>query len=111
MMVEKHMSPIEIKTVRWIEKILTPLLLAGILTLSTCMYNTTQAVDRLQVAGQREEVFHVDTKEDIEAIKIGQQGMEVRFTKVETKQEAIIEDVSDIKEQNKEILDILREMK
>ena len=107
-MSEARISDQEIKAVRWVEKIMTPVLIAGIISLTTCMYSTTQAVDALKTESKGDAEFHKETKDKISDMRATQNGMALQINTMEARQESIREDMTEVKEQSKEILRILQ---
>lgn len=127
-----EMTEMEVKTIRWVEHVLAPLLVASVLMLTTCASKTTDAVDGLkttvkvmQKEQQSMDEVNGETKQAIKDLET-QQGeilesqheIEVTVKQIETHQEHFKGDLEEMKhtndtirDQNVEILRILMEIK
>ena len=92
----------EIKVVRWIEKILTPLLIASVISLTTCAYNTQMAVGELQTEMAASKTLDEKTNKTHESVLTGQSAFEVRLGKIEVRQTVIMDDLSELKQTAKD---------
>lgn len=105
----------EVRVVRWVEHVLAPLLVLSVLTLGTCANQTQQAVAELEVKQSQVERINGDTKLAIKDINskqstiIRQQhSLEVNVKRIETHQEHFKDELDEMKEQNAEILRLIR---
>ncbi|RLB62489.1 MAG: hypothetical protein DRH08_12380 [Deltaproteobacteria bacterium] len=92
----------EIKVVRWIETILTPLLIASVICLTTCAYNTQLAVGELQTEMAASKRLDEKTNRTHESVLTGQSAFEVRLGKIEVRQTVIMDDLSELKQTAKD---------
>ena len=106
----------EIRAVRWVEHVLAPLLVMSVLTLATCASQTQKVVAELEVKQSQVERINGDTKQAIKDINTKQgviirqqHTLEINVKRIETHQEHFKDELIDLKQQNVEILRLLRE--
>lgn len=107
----------DIKVIHWAERILTPLIIAGLISLSTCAVTMNKKVAALQSHNDVEAVQMqtnvarvTETTEVVKRALANQQEMKQAIVKLETHQLNIREAISAIREQNKEILRKISEL-
>ena len=108
------MTQEEVKAIRWVERILPPLLIASIIALATCAIQTQEAVAQLQAGQKTEKETHSQTDSDISEIRANQDrllrqqhSIEVNVQRIDTRQEHFKEEVGELKQQNNEIIRLL----
>lgn len=108
-------SSAEVQAVRWIERILTPLIIAAIIALSTCSINSRDDMMGLKnsvinLSGQAAEARLAVTEfqKAQDTMLSNQHALEVKLKAAETHQLYIKEELAGVKFQNTEILKILR---
>lgn len=116
-----EMTADEVKSIRWVEHVLVPVLLLSVGILSTCAAKTQDTVTKLQtqqavtaelaMIAKDEATIAIKALTDNQATMLKQQHkIEVNVQRIDTRQEAIEEDVEDMKAQNTEMLKILRSL-
>ena len=98
----------EVETVRWVEKVITPLLVFGIMALTTCMYDTTQAVELLKIETRVEGESRKQMTVTVEDIEVIQRDMALKINTIETNQAHLLNDLEAVKAQSLMILEILQ---
>lgn len=110
-----EISEAEIKIIRWGEKILAPLLVAGFIGVAGFLFGVNGTLAQLK--GEHETYNANDTEVQdtlrrvelkLEERAIQQQKIEVFVGRMDATQQAIKEQVTDLKTQNAEILRLLR---
>lgn len=111
----QEISDTEIQIIRWGEKVLTPLLVAGVLAITGFLITVNKTVAQLEdrqetyVSSNTELKVYLSRLEGkIEEQTHARQKVEIAVGRMEASQEAIREQVSDLKDQNTEIIKILR---
>jgi hypothetical protein len=109
-----EMSTDEVKAIRWVEHVLAPLMVIMVVTLSTCAFQTQEAVAQLKATDVAESSQHIKTDRDISAIKqkqdviLDQQhSIEINVQRIETHQEHFKDELMDLNTQNAEIIRLL----
>jgi len=112
----KEITEAEIRIIRWGEKILTPLLVAGFIGIIGYLANVGQVVAELQADHNNYDAKNGDFNDAVKEVRDEQQkilkshhALEINLQRLDTSQSYIKEEVKDIKQQNAEILRILRE--
>ena len=100
---EVPMSQEEIKVVRWVEKILTPLLVLAVTTLATCSWNTQTAIAQLKSDkvhdGSSMESLHKTQQEILKNV----QNAAVERAQTQVNQDNFKTQIKELKEQQNEI--------
>jgi hypothetical protein len=111
----QEISETEIRIIRWGEKVLTPLLIAGVIAISGFLVTVNKTVAQLEdrqvayVASNTELKVYLSRLEGkIEAQADARQKIELAVERVMANQAGLAEQVSDLKDQNIEIIKILR---
>jgi septal ring factor EnvC (AmiA/AmiB activator) len=111
----ENISDAEVRAVRWVEHILAPLIVISIVTLGTCANQTTEAVAQVEAKQVQSDRYHNETKAEIRSVKNKQDiilkqqhEIDVNVKKIETTQGHFNKQIDDLKDQNTEILKILR---
>lgn len=96
-------------TVRWLELVFAPLMVVLIIALATCSIQAQE--DMVVLQGKVSTMIQVDVSRnaDIQAIKNSQQSTDVKVGKIEQNQENFRDQITEIKQQNTQILRILQE--
>ena len=102
------MTSQEITAVRWVEKVMTPLLVFGIAALTTCMYDNTQAVELLKIETRVEGESRKQMTVTVEDIEVIQRDMALKINTIETNQAHLLKDLEAVKAQSLMILEILQ---
>tara|TARA_R110000803_G_scaffold3216_3_gene10932 strand:- start:4070 stop:4489 length:420 start_codon:yes stop_codon:yes gene_type:complete len=107
----------DVKVLHWAEKVLTPLLVTGIIGLSTCAISLTNSVSALQThndieaeARKSDSVQQQKNADGITAALKDQQELKAVVVRISTHQEHLQQDVKAIKLQNIEILKRISEI-
>jgi len=115
-MTPQEISETEVRIIRWGEKILTPLLIAGIIAISGFLVTVNKTVAQLEdrqvtyVASNAELKVYLSRLEGkIEAQADARQKIEIAVERVMANQAGLASQVDDLKKQNVEIIKILRE--
>jgi hypothetical protein len=115
-MSQKEITEAEIRIIRWGEKILTPLLVAGFVGVIGYLANVGNVVAQLQSDHKNYDSQNGDINITVDQVRAEQQkilrshhALEINLQRLDTSQSYIKEEVKDIKQQNAEILRILRE--
>ena len=115
-MTDKQISEAEVKIIRWGEKILTPLLVAMILGMAAWVGSMNDSI--AQLAGEHDRYNDNNAVIKSEVTKINdkldrqnnsQQQLELSVKRIETRQEYYKDQIQDVKEQNAQILKLLRD--
>jgi hypothetical protein len=115
-MTPQEISETEVRIIRWGEKILTPLLIAGIIAISGFLVTVNKTVAQLEdrqvtyVASNAElKVYLTRLETKIELQADARQKIEIAVERVMANQAGLASQVDDLKKQNVEIIKILRE--
>jgi len=114
-MTPQEISETEIRIIRWGEKVLTPLLIAGVIGVAGFLITVNKTVAQLEdgqqayVSNNTELKVYLSRLEGkIEEQAHARQKIEIAVERVVANQEGLREQVTDLKEQNIEIIKILR---
>ena len=109
------MSAEEVRVVKWVEWVLAPLLVVSVLALGKCTASAQEDLIILQRDVAQIDQINGDTKNAIKAFQVkqselleNQHQLEKQVTALGAHQSHIKEDISEVKEQNTEILRLLR---
>ena len=114
-MTPQEISDTEIRIIRWGEKVLTPLLIAGVIAISGFLITVNKTVAQLEdrqtayVESSTElKVYMSRLDGKIEEQAHARQKIEIAVERVMANQAGLADQVSDLKDQNNEIIKILR---
>lgn len=114
-MSSQEISETEVRIIRWGEKVLTPLLIAGVIAISGFLITVNKTVAQLEdrqtayVASNTElKVYLSRLDGKIEEQATARQKIEVTMERVIANQAGLADQVGDLKDQNIEIIKILR---
>ena len=106
----------EIRLIRWGVKILTPLLTAGLLAVVTYMFGIGNTLAELTAKQDNYKNSTITLKQSVDKLSKktddqleSQHTVEVQVERIETHQEHFKQEIKDIKNQNAEIIRLLRE--
>jgi hypothetical protein len=104
----------EIQIIKWGEKIVPGLIVLVLFALIMGAVNTRDVVAGMELKMSADDKRELQDKAErdkltraVVVVKENQSGLKLKLKEMEIKQEFILEDVGDIKEQNQKILDIL----
>jgi hypothetical protein len=111
----ENISVAEVKAVRWVERILAPIIVAAVVALATCTSAAQNDLVLLQAEVSTITKVNGATKKAIVEIKEvqhktleAQHLLDLRVTKIQANQGNLKEDVQELKAQNMEIIRLLR---
>lgn len=114
-MTEQEISEAEIRIIRWGEKILTPLLVAGFLGIISFLVYVNETVAQLQTEHEKynglngditQSIKNLDSK--VESLREEQQETEVKIGIIQTNQTHVVEELKELKDLNLKILNYLK---
>jgi hypothetical protein len=111
-----EMTETEVKTIRWVEHILAPLVVMSVIGLASFAMSADTTMAELSKDHERYDETTEELKSDVKDIRDGQHEqlesqhtIEITVKEIETHQQHFKDEISNIKVQNTEILKILRE--
>lgn len=114
-MSQQEISEAEVKIIRWGEKVLTPLLIAGFIGVVSYLSHVGSTMAQLEATHNSYNATNGDVKSALKGLdtKIqdqvqAQRKIEVTVQRIDTNQQNIKEQMDDLKIQNTEIIRLLR---
>lgn len=114
-MSQQEISEAEVKIIRWGEKVLTPLLIAGFIGVVSYLSHVGNTMAQLEATHNSYNATNGDVKNALKGLdtKIqdqvqAQRKIEVTVQRIDTNQQNIKEQMDDLKIQNTEIIRLLR---
>lgn len=114
-MSQQEISEAEVQIIRWGEKILTPLLIAGFIGIVSYLSHVGTTMAQLATEHNSYNATNGDVKkaitsldEKIESQVKAQQQIEITVQRIDTSQQNLKEQMNDLKSQNAEIIRLLR---
>jgi len=113
-MTTEQISAAEIKIIRWGEKVLTPVLVAGFIGVVSFLIHVGNSMAQLETEQRKyndndqrvqQELVSVNVKLD-DAVK-AQQSIEITIQRIDTTQQNLKENIQELKLQNTKIIELL----
>lgn len=99
-------------TLKWLEQLLIPVLVAGFLSLSTCAVRSNESITKLEASSAESLKARGKAENALESLSKQQTTLQIQVNTVSTHQEHIIKDIetlkSELKEQNNSILEAIK---
>ena len=99
-------------TLKWLEQLLIPVLVAGFLSLSTCAVRSNETITELKASAADELKARGKTEKSLDALSDQQTTLQIQVNTVATHQKHIIDDIDDLKKelktQNNAILEAIK---
>jgi len=114
-MSQQEISEAEVRIIRWGEKVLTPLLIAGFIGIVSYLSHVGSTMAQLATEHNSYNSTNGDVKQAINSLESkiqgqvqAQQKIEVTVQRIDTSQQNLKEQMDDLKVQNNEIIRLLR---